>query len=366
MKKIVILVDQLNSHGGIEKLVSVKANYWAINFGYDVSIISTEQDNKPIVYTISDKVNIHDLKINYIRTKSYFSFQNLVKFIKNIVILQSYIFKTKPDFILVASHIPITYVAPFFITKAKTIKEFHFTKFNNSNIGFTNKMITFIESKYNYLAVLSAEEQSYYFSKNTIVIPNPVEIAPNFENIESAKKQNIAVSILRFAPVKRLEILISIWKKFHHQNKSWKLHIFGTKGNDYFNKINQLVIDKNLQETIIFKGQTNNVESELKNSKVLLLTSEQECFPMVILEANACGVPVISFDCPTGPRNMITNNKDGYLVENNNINQFVEKLQLIEKDPKMLNNLSQNAIENAKKYAIENIMNQWKLKIFEA
>lgn len=365
MKKIVILVDQLHLHGGIEKLVATKSNYWADVFGYDVTILSTEQNNIPLVYELSKKVKFKDLKINYIRDKSYFSFINLTKFVKNVSKLQHYLWKNKPNFVLVASHIPVTYVVPFLFTKAKTIKEFHFTKFYENHSKLSTKIVDFIESKYNYLAVLSKEEQQFYPSKNTVVIPNPIKVDTEDNFIDNHTKQDIAIAVLRYAPVKNLEKMIEIWNQFHEKHKSWKLHIFGKTDGSYFKKIQQQVIENNLQETIIFKGETNNVRQELKEAKIMLITSHQECFPMVIIEANSSGVPVFSVDCPTGPRNIINHNTDGILIENNNTIEFVNALNDLATNDDLLNILSKNAIINSKKYNLDVIMYLWKEKIFE-
>ena len=365
MKKIVILVDQMHSHGGIEKLVAIKANYWAETFGYQVTILSTEQEQKPVIYQLSSLVKHQDLAINYNRSKSYFSFSNLLKFIKNVIKIQQYLLLEKPNFVLVASHIPVTYILPFLFTKAKTIKEFHFTKYYENHSKSSTKVVDFIESKYDFLAVLSKEEQQFYLSKNTIVIPNPIELNSNIEKIDNTQKSNIAIAVLRFAAVKNIEKMVEIWQQFYQTNKSWKLHIFGTTGNDYFKKIEQLVIENKLQGTIIFKGQSNTIQTQLKQAKIMLITSQQECFPMVILESNSCGVPVFSFDCPTGPRNIINNNINGVLIEHNNTKQFVEKLNTIATDNEKLNVLSNNAFENAEKYNLDTIMNLWKNNIFK-
>lgn len=360
MKKIIILVDQLNSHGGIEKLVSIKANYWAEVFDYDVTIIATEQLNQPIIYNLSNKVKFIDLAINYNRTKSYFSSVNIFRFIKNIFKVQQFLFKEKPHFILVASHIPITYFAPFLISKAKTIKEFHFTK-SSRNQG---KFLNYIESKYDFLAVLSDEERTFYPSNNVIVIPNPIETTID-DNVNSIK-ENIAIFVGRIAPVKQLEKMIVIWSQFIKLKPDWKLNIFGNTEGDYFQELQSQVLANNLQESLIFNGQTNDVESQFLQSKVMLMTSLQECFPMVILEANAKGVPVISFDSPTGPRNIIHNNTDGILVEYNNIDSFVKQLVRFAEDENLQTTLSRNSLLNAKQYKIEIVMNSWNNLIFNA
>ncbi len=366
MKKIVLLVDQLNSHGGIEKLVALKANYWATVFNYDVTIISTEQLGKPFVHPLSDKVKCIDLAINYDREKSYFSITNGFRSISNLIKIQKYIIKEKPDFIVVASHIPITYFLPFLYRKAKICKEFHFTKFYRvKHNNFKTKVSNYIESKYDFLVVLSEEERTFYTSNNTVVIPNPVEIPTQIE-INILTNEAIAIAVVRFAPVKQLDKMIAIWSAFVAKNPIWKLHIFGTIGNAYFKKIEQLVFEANLQNSVVFKGQSNDIQKEIAKSKVLLMTSEQECFPMVILEANSVGIPVISFDSPTGPRNIIHHKKDGILVDYNNCDSFVNELIAFDKDVNEQQLLSNNAKENAKKYAVAIVMNSWNELIFNS
>lgn len=363
MKKILILVDQLNAHGGIEKLAALKANYWADVFQYEVTIISTEQLQKPLIYKLSDKVKFIDLSINYNREKSYFSAANVLKFLKNIFLIQRYILSNQPDFVLVASHIPITYFLPFLIKKSKTIKEFHFTKFYRRAINFKSKVLNFIEGRYDYLVVLSQEEVGFYPSENTVVIANPIE-SKGVPAVQNSEKSNTAIFVGRLAPVKQLEELVIIWSKFIQLKPDWKLHIFGAKEGAYYEQIRQLVDQYQLNDSFIFKGQSNDIGTELMQSKVLLLTSEQECFPMVILEAHSKGVPVISYDSPTGPRNIIHNNLDGLLVELNNNDSFVKTLVRLDEDAELQNNLSANAFNNAKHYSIDKIMTDWNDLIF--
>lgn len=364
MKKIAILVDQLHSHGGIEKLVALKANYWATVFGYEVTIVSTEQRGQPFIYPLSDKVICTDLGIDYNREKSYFSFGNAWKALRNIFMIQNYILKEKPDFIIVASHIPVTYFLPFLNRNAKIAKEFHFTKFERSKQkGFKAGIIDWIESRYDFLVVLSDEEATFYPSDNAVVIPNPIEL-PTLAETKIDEKENIAVAVVRYAPVKQLEKMIAIWSRFVAKKPNWKLHIFGTTGNEYYKMIAQKAADANLQDSVIFKGQSDSIQKQIGKAKILLMTSEQECFPMVILEANSVGVPVISFDCPTGPRNIIHHKKDGILVDYNNCDSFANELDAFASDVDFQRFLSQNAKKNAGQYAVKKIMDKWNSLIF--
>ena len=363
MKKIFILIDQLHSHGGIEKLVAEKANYWSDVFGYEVNIISTEQENKPFVYELSEKVKFQDLAINFFRGISFFHPKNLRKLFKNFIHIKRLIKTEKPDFILVASHIPMTYLLPYIKTNAKIIKEFHYSKFNQPH-NFKENLFNSIEGKYDYLAVPSKEEAGFYKTKNTVIIPNPVNI-PDFKINKISERENIATAVLRFAPVKQLEKMVTIWERFTEKFPDWKLHLYGAKEGYYYERIQNLVEEKNPKNSILFKGKTNDVASELNKAKLLLMTSEQECFPMVILEAHSCGVPVVAYDAPTGPRNIIHHNKDGILVDYNDEDKFVEILENLALNQEKIQVLSDGALQNSKNYELQKVMNLWKSLIFD-
>lgn len=361
--KIFILVDQLHSHGGIEKLVALKANYWTERFGYSITLISTEQGGKPTVYPISDQVNRVDLEINYYRELSFFHPKNLAKLFRNTRKVLALTKHESPDFILVASHIPMTYVLPFFSGGAQMIKEFHYSKFNYSP-SFKEWLFTKVEALYDYLVVLSHEERRLFRTKNTHVIPNPVE-PPGLPVKSIAQRRTVAVAACRFAPVKQIEKMIEAWELFSPHHPAWELHLYGSADNEYAEHLRNLIREKKLGYTILFKGQSSDLASVFADSRILLMTSQQECFPMVILEAQALGVPVVSFDSPTGPRNIIHDGEDGILVPQDDVHSFADALNELISKPESMEAMSAKAVCNAEQFHIDRIMVAWKNTIFE-
>ena len=364
MRHIVFLVDQLHLKGGIERLVAMKANYWSQVFGYKVSIISTEQKNKAYSFDLNPAVNFIDLGINYHRDISYFHPKNLIKLTQNILKLRRELKKLKPSHIIVASHIPITYVINFMKGDAKTIKEYHFTKFFRSKNGsFKQKFEEKLESLYDFNVVLSEEEKTYHTSKNLIAIPNPIEIDTKF-NIEFNQTKRM-LFLGRMAEVKNLEDMIDIWTKFSKEYPTWILDIYGDNQNPYAYKIKDRIEKLDASQNIILKGNIDNPSELFNDYEALLLTSHQECFPMVILEANAHGLPVISYDSPTGPRNIINHNENGFLVSLYDKDGFVDILSKFATNQETKKELTSSIMTEVQQYNIENVMQYWKENIFK-
>lgn len=363
MKHIVILIDQLYNFGGIERLVALKSNYWTSVFGYRVTILSTEQKGNPKVFHLNNSVEFLDLGINYDRSKSYFGSKNLAKFFKNIKILKQQLNVLKPDFILVASHIPMTYFIPFIRGKSKVIKEFHFTKYGRQR-NLKSKVFNFFESKYDYLVVLSKEERQFYDTQNVVVIPNPLTFPVPGESLLPNAKDNKAIFVGRLAPVKNLEGMINLWKNFIMLHPNWKLEIYGSYDDVYGQSIREKIIVDKMTDHIFLMGGTSNILKAIESAKLMLMTSHQECFPMVILESFALGVPVYAFNCPTGPRNIIEDCKNGCLIENGNITDFVNALDVFVKNENKQKSMSKFATETAKRYSLDIIMQKWNEKIF--
>jgi glycosyltransferase involved in cell wall biosynthesis len=364
MKHIVILVDQLYCHGGIERLVVIKANYWSVVRGYKVTVVGTEQKCNKFAFELSPKVAFIDLEINYNRKISYFSSENLIKFYRNVRYLKRLFRKVQPDFIIVASHIPITYCINFFKGNAVTAKEIHFTQFFRQK-NWKSRIERILLSTYDHLIVLSKEEATFCETSNVVVLPNPCQEFPrDLEIKRPSNKKNKALFLGRIATVKNLEDMLLIWSQFVKMNPDWVLEIYGNTDNDYGTEIKTLAKQYSLSHQLVFKEATNTSADAINDCKLMLLTSHEECFPLVILESLALGVPVFAYDCPTGPRNILTHNLDGKLIQNKNIDAFVAALHSFAQNLAVQDAMHKNAFITAQKYTLETIMNSWDTKIF--
>ena len=397
--KILYYTDQTYKHGGIERVLSNKINYLLKSIftsspsvlsrraqsrrkagavENQISLITTEQKNHPHCYPIDPGLQHQDLKINYHRNKSYFHPKNLIKFPLHYLRLRKTIKRIQPDIVITPHYGPGYLMLPFIYPKAKKIREFHSSRYFESRARKKNRSLIkkwlyalndFIEKKYDKLIVLTPDEQQHFKSNNTQVIPNG--ITPPLEGSPGAVKSplegglrgvlpnNTIISAGRIASVKGYEKLIKAWAIVNQKHPDWKLEIYGSGENSYVNKLQKQIDKLGLQEAICLCGQTDQMQKKMQESQAYVMSSLTECFPMVLLEAQVVGLPVISFDCPYGPKNIITHGKDGLLVENQNSDKLAEAIiQLIE-NTDLRKKMGKQAQLNVQKLNQENIMQQW-------
>ncbi|WP_299311840.1 glycosyltransferase family 4 protein [uncultured Aquimarina sp.] len=361
--RIVFIIDQVYLHGGIERVLSIKANYFASQENTEVHIITTEQKEEKPCYTFDERITFKDLEINYNRRKSYFHPKNLKKLPKHISRTKSVLKQIKPDVIVVCSHSVDTYFVPFILKRIPKIKEFHYSKFiekdKRKNPTLFKKCFfkftDYVESKYDTLVILNKDESNYYKSNNTVVIPNPLTFYPD---IVSELTSNRVITAGRIAAVKGYDMLIDIWKEIANVRKDWKLHIFGSGEPLYVKMLQDKINTADIQDTIKLMGSTDKIQEEMLQSSIFVMTSHNECFPLVLLEAQACGLPIVSFDCPYGPRNII-DMETGILVPPYDNNTFVNQLNALMNNRDSIREKGIRARENAKKYQLDSIMNLW-------
>lgn len=360
--KILYLTDQIYLHGGVEKVLSQKANYLADVFGDEVTIVTYRQQNRKPIYPFSEKIKLIDLGVDYEIAKSYFHPYNLKKIPYHISSLKKVLKDIQPDVMVSSSFGPDFYVIPFLEKHIPKIKEFHSSRFfyreNSSSIK--NKLLAklnlFTEKKYHQLVVLNDSERQFYQNENITVIPNPAEISGIRTDVSS--KEIMAAG--RISPVKNFGALIEAFATVSKEFPAWQLHFFGE---DYLGTQNNLeakIAAYGLQRQIKFKGSVTNLKSEMQNYSIYALTSETECFPMVLLEALSVGLPVISYDCPTGPKHILKNEEDSFLVPNKNLDIFVEKLTELMQNEILRHQLGVKGQENVERFGIEKIMHRWK------
>ena len=127
--RIVFSTDQVYLHGGIEKVMAEKANYFVDVLGYEVIILTTEQKRNQACYPLSSKIKFIDLDINYHRNKSYFSSANIVKLPIHFFRLRKVLKEIKPNIVIVCNYAFDYFLMPFLFNSAEKWKEFHSSRY---------------------------------------------------------------------------------------------------------------------------------------------------------------------------------------------------------------------------------------------
>ena len=141
------------------------------------------------------------------------------------------------------------------------------------------------------------------------------------------------------------------------------MEIYGTKSENCH--LEQLALNLKITDAVRFYNPIKNIEEKYAEASILLMTSRTEGFGMVLLEAMVSGLPCVAYDCPVGPRSIIKNEENGFLIEDDNVDYFVQKLSLLMEDENLRKKLGTKAREIATDYDLDTIMKQWK-NVFES
>jgi glycosyltransferase involved in cell wall biosynthesis len=357
--KIVFLTNQFYLHGSIEKMLAKKLNYLEAVLGYEVILCTTEHKGNPFVYPVNNNVRHVDLWINYHREKSYFHPKNLWKSIAHYRTLRSFLESEQPDVVVSVNYTPEQFLLPFICKHIPKVKEFHssgVSMVKPTNLpGKLKHRLFKIFGKYDALVVLNDDECNYYPFTQLHVIPNFISIPK--ETPDLAKEKTI-LAAGRIAPVKQFGHLVQAWSLIADQHPDWEVKIFGDGDPELTRKLEDQINALKIS-TIRLMGSTAQLDTEMQKASIYAMTSSTECFPMVLLEAQAVGLPIVSYDCPHGPRNIVTHEVNGLLTPSNEIPDFAEALNSLINNKDLRKSMGETAKENIKIYDEEQIMQQW-------
>jgi len=357
--KILYVTDQLYLHGGVEKMLAQKLNYLVSICGYEVILCTTEQKSNLFVYPINASVRHMDLEINYHREISYFHPSNLLKSVAHFRALRSILESEQPDVVVSANYTPEQFLLPFICKHIPKVKEFHSSGVSiikpRNLLEKLKQLLFHLFGKYDALVLLNEDERKYYPFTQVHVIPNFISIPKETPGL--AKEKTI-LAAGRIAPVKQFDHLIKAWSLIADEHPDWEVQIYGDGDPELTGKLQDQINALKIS-TIRLIGSTAQLDTEMQKASIYAMTSSTECFPMVLLEAQAAGLPIVSYDCPHGPRNIVTHEVNGLLTPSNEIPDFAEALNSLINNKDLRKSMGEAAKENIKIYDEEHIMQQW-------
>ena len=375
--KIVYCTPALYMAGGVERVLTLKANYFAEHFGYDITIILTEGKDKPLFYPLSDKVKVINLDIGFEELWTCSFLKKVLIYLKKQhrfrKALTQELMRLRPDITISLLRREINFITSI-KDGSKKIGELHVNRANYRNFeSAESNVIKNLFSKFwmknlvqhlrrldGFVTLTKEDLLQWPELKNVVVIPDPLAFYPTSKSPLESKR---VIAVGRYAYQKGFDLLLRAWEKVEKQTSDWELVIFGQGDRSpYDSLIDELHIDR---QRCHLNGPTENIISEYLNSSVFVFSSRFEGFGMVLVEAMVCGLPVVSFDCPCGPKDIVASGVDGILVENGNIDRLSEAVVSLIQDEKKLRRMACNAIDNVQRFNIEQVAQRWK-SLFES
>lgn len=375
--KLLYLIPSLVNSGGMERVLTDKVNYLIKSGNYCITVLTTDMKaTESPFYELDANVKVINLEIFF---ESIFNLPLLKKRKESKILLEMY--ERKLSKYITDNHVDICIsmgakeLEFFSKLDVPVVKVFesHFNPTVRSSFIADHKgssLFWRILGKYRdwqYLEQTKNLDQVVVLTKsaqiewkkthnNVCLINNPSPFATINYKIND-KEYKRAIAIGRLEDQKGFDLLIESWKKVNSIHPDWKLDIFGEGSKK--DVLQKMISENFLNQVITLKGITRNVQQELLASDFYVMSSRYEGLPMVLLESIANGLPIVSFDCPTGPAEIVENNDCGVLALNGNINDLSEKIIYMIESVDIRKEMSAVAIEKSKKYSIELIMGQW-------
>ena len=376
--KIVYTYPAFINIGGADKIIINKANYLAEKMEYDVYLITDSQNGLQPFFPVSDKVKMIDLDINFFQQyqyspiKRFFIYWKLTRQFKQR--MSNLLEGIKPDILISTFSRDAKFINLYKKYSKVTLAEVHTTKKNIRALpelrrkGFPYTLLAnYIEHQLNnsakqfdeVIVLNTLEEELWKPVRKVRVINNAVQLYPKEQNPLSTKS---VIFVGRAEYEKGPDRLIEVWRLVAEKHPDWTVRMFCTGA--MLDELKNKVKEYGLGQQVLFMPPTKDMEREYLNSSMCLMTSRFEGFPVVLQEAMGCGLPCLSFNCPSGPRHIITDKEDGFLVENGNIQAMADKVCELIEDEQLRRQLGNKAKENIARYSEEKIMGQWK-NLFE-
>ena len=367
MIKIIYCIPATYNSGGMERVLANKAN-WLVRNGYDVSILTTDQMARRPFFDFDPRIQFYDLGINYEENNGKSFLNKLIHYPfkqwKHKNALKRILMEQNAD-VVVSMFGNDASILPGINDGSRTVLEIHFSRFKRQQYGRKGiwKIVDDIRSrndlkvvsKFDRFVVLTEEDKGYWGDlQNIQVIPNARTFV--FDRpAELTEKKVIAVG--RYCYQKALDRLIDAWSIVCQSVSDWKLYLVGD-GEDRVS-LQQQIEKLGLSDKVILGRAETDMPSVYTDASILALSSRYEGLPMVLLEAQAAGLPIVSFECKCGPRDVLTNGEDGFLVKEGDVETLAAKIRELIIDEDLRRRMGAEAYKNSERFSEEKVMTQW-------
>ena len=355
--KIAYIIEGLYNSGGMERVVSMKASWLAGNTPFEITIITFAQaDEQKDFFPLHENVRRLKLLSGFSGTVAKTLKTDLGKWLAE-----------NPQDICISTYGREFAVLPKLKDGSKKIVEFHFTydinkqwasqghsRWYDECFGWIKTMqMKNVAKQYDKIVVLTKADEKKWNCKKVVQIYNPITVA---EGLVSSCEPKIVIAVGRMDYLKGFDMLLDCWALVEKRQPGWELHIYGGGNTEPYEK----QIDALGLRYVKLMGRTSDVRTALVNSGLYVLSSRSEGFSLVMIEAMSCGLPIVSFDCPSGPAEMVEDGVTGFLIAPvGNISEMAAKMELLMQDLTLRCEMGKASKRKSEKYTVSNIMQQW-------
>lgn len=368
--KLIYCTHSVYNPGGMERVLLNKVSYLVTQKGWDITVVTTDQKGRPTFYPFPGEVRMVDLGINYTDDNNKHPIGKIIGYLikrrKHRERLTVLLKKEKADIVISLYPSESSFI-PNIKDGSKKVLELHYCKFfrlqygRSGLLGWIDKWRIQQDEKivrrFDKFVVLTNEDKEYWGDLSNIeVIPNAaMHVCDTYSDV--SKHRVVAVGRLDYQ--KSFDRLISAWEiiKRNDRCNDWQLDIFGQ--GEWQDMLQRMINEKGLQESVQINHPTKNIGQEYTNSSMLVMSSHYEGFPMVMIEAMACGLPVVTFDFKCGPKDIIQHGENGLLVTDGDIQGLAESMMRLMEDETLRKRMSENAKTIVNTYSEEVVMRKW-------
>lgn len=338
---ISFFITNINKCAGTERVVTSQVNY-LVQQGKRVEIISLNSIEGGAFFDLDNSVVIHHLGVPTYENAGLL--KKIIGYIESFVVVKSFFRSYKTDLVIGTSR-NTNIMAIVNNRGTRVIGCEHFQYYNPKPL--IRVIRDYFYKKLEKLIVLTKRDQEIYIKKgiSAVCIPNAVSF-PVQKNIK--EKSKIAVAVGRHSYEKNFELLLRLWKRV--DSKDWTLQIIG-EGPLY--EDNKSYAEKEGIKNVEFIPFTKDIVNYYRQASIYLMTSRFEALPMVLLEAKTCGCVCVSFDCETGPREIIRNGVDGFLIPLGQDDEYINRVEQLMNDPDLCKKMGNEALDSSYLYSKE-------------
>ena len=365
--RIVYCIPATSNSGGMERVLARKVNY-LVGQGHELIIITTDQKGAQPFFSLEGSVKQYDLGINYDENNGQGILAKLLAYPKKKRLhrqrLSELLGQLRAD-IVVSMFGDDSTLLPQMKDGSRKVLEYHFSKLKRLQYGRTGlwRLVDILRTKldertvrpYDSFVVLTEEDAGYWGAlPNIRVIPNPL---PFVSDETSPCTSHKVIAVGRYDFQKNFSKLLDLWGRIAPAYPDWSLEIYGDGA--LRPELEQQVNRLGLSSSVTLVKPTHQMKEVYQSASIYAMTSRYEGLPMVLIEAQHMGLPIVSFACPCGPKDVLHPGEDGYLISQGDDEGFLAALrQLMDSEAERVR-MGTNARKASARYEVDAVMGQW-------